>query len=69
MPLIKATIKAQIKAAYLAEQTAIDDPAQSLDRIADKLAGIFIEAIKSQTITIVGTAGPYPLTVVSVNIN
>ncbi|MBL7813403.1 MAG: hypothetical protein JNL70_00255 [Saprospiraceae bacterium] len=68
MPLVKATIKAQIKAAFIAEQTATDDPEKSLERISDKLADIVIAAIKSQTITIVGNAGANPLTVISITI-
>ena len=52
MPLIKATIKSEVKEAFTAVMNQQgDDREGALDKVADKLADAIINAIKSQQIT------------------
>ena len=52
MPLVKATIKSELKSAFTAVMDQSDDDrAGALDKVADKLADAIINAIKSQLIT------------------
>ena len=52
MPLVKATIKSEVKEAFTAVMNQKDDDREgALDRVADKLADAIINAIKSQQIT------------------
>ena len=52
MPLVKATIKSEVKDAFTAVMNQQgDDREGALDKVADKLADAIINAIKSQQIT------------------
>ena len=52
MPLVKATIKSEVKDAFTAVMNQKDDDREgALDKVADKLADAIINAIKSQQIT------------------
>lgn len=52
MPLVKATIKSEVKEAFTAVMNQQgDDREGALDKVADKLADAIINAIKSQQIT------------------
>lgn len=52
MPLVKATIKSEVKEAFTAVMNQKDDDREgALDKVADKLADAIINAIKSQQIT------------------
>ena len=52
MPLVKATIKSEVKDAFTAVMNQKDDDREgALDKVADKLADAIINAIKSQKIT------------------
>lgn len=52
MPLVKATIKSEVKEAFTAVMNQQDDDREgALDKVADKLADAIINAIKSQQIT------------------
>lgn len=52
MPLVKATIKSEVKEAFTAVMNQNDDNRSgALDKVADKLADAIINAIKSQQIT------------------
>ena len=52
MPLVKATIKSEVKEAFTAVMNQKgDDREGALDKVADKLADAIINAIKSQQIT------------------
>lgn len=52
MPLVKATIKNEVKEAFTAVMNQQgDDREGALDKVADKLADAIINAIKSQQIT------------------
>ena len=52
MPLVKATIKSEVKGAFTAVMNQKDDDREgALDKVADKLADAIINAIKSQQIT------------------
>lgn len=52
MPLVKATIKSEVKDAFTAVMNQQDDDREgALDKVADKLADAIINAIKSQQIT------------------
>ena len=55
MPLVKETIKTEIKTAF--EQVmnqSDDDRAGAIDKVADKIASTIVEAIKSVQITYAG---------------
>lgn len=55
MALVKAVIKGDIKTAFEAVMNQADDKrADAIDAVADKLADAVINAIKSQTISVVG---------------
>lgn len=52
MPLVKASIKSEVKNAFTAVMNQQgDDRDGALDKVADKLADAIINAIKSQQIT------------------
>ncbi len=67
-----ATIKARIKQSILNTfdtATSInnrDTAAESRDKIADAIADAVITEVKAATITITGTAGPYPIIITSI---
>ena len=52
MPLVQATLKADIKAIFVAAKAKTSDPDAALDAIADALATKIIATIKTATITI-----------------
>lgn len=52
MPLVQATLKADIKAIFVAAKSKTSDPDAALDAIADALATKIIATIKTATITI-----------------
>lgn len=51
MPLVKASIKGEIKSAFTAVMDQKENRGDALDKVADKLADAIINAIKSQQIT------------------
>ncbi len=69
-----ATLKARIKQSILNTfNTATstnnrDTAAESRDKIAEAIAEAVVTEIKAATITITGTAGPYPIIITSINI-
>lgn len=48
--LVKSKIKADVKQAFLVEMESTDNRYDVLDRVADKLADVIIESIKSAKI-------------------
>lgn len=52
MPLVQPTLKAEIKAIFVAAKAKTSNPDAALDAIADALATKIIDTIKSATITI-----------------
>jgi hypothetical protein len=69
MALVKATLKAQIKAAFQAQSSKTDNPAAALDDLADQIATAVDAYIKSATITnvpaLISPAGPVSGTITS----
>ena len=69
-----ATLKVRLKKKILDvfnDATATsnrDTAAQSRDKIADAIADAVVTEIKAATITIVGTAGPYPIIITGITI-
>lgn len=61
MPVQKNTLKAAIKAAYLAEMDKTSNPEASIDRIADAIAeavaDAIVEGINTAVIALANTAG------------
>ncbi len=64
MPVQKATLKAEIKAAFIAEmnKTSASDREASLDRIAEKIAdavaSAIIDGVNTAKIELANSAGP-----------
>jgi poly-gamma-glutamate capsule biosynthesis protein CapA/YwtB (metallophosphatase superfamily) len=51
MPLNKATLKTQIKAAFVAQQNKTDNPDGALDDLATKISDAIDAYVKQMTVT------------------
>lgn len=61
MPLVKETIKAGIKSAFVSVMEDTGDREAALDKVADKIAATVIDAIKSVQITYEGGLATPPM--------